>query len=411
MTPDQGRRTAPSPSFIVATPLLGLLAISGEAVGTWTGDGREGVHSKEPDATNDRGARTPTTLSTIEYLDPYRDRDRLARLSAEQRSTLRRVNQRIAAKPTLVDVVGYLFDETQSLIPCDRMSFAFVDGSRRVTSRYTRADYKPVLLDTGYSEDLVDSSLERILQTGMPRLVGDLEIHLREHPGSRSSRLLVKEGVRSSLTCPLIVEGRVIGFMFRSSRQRGAYTRRHVELSMALAERLGQAVEKAWRIEQLQEANKVYLEPLGFVSHEIKNPVASLVTDARILSQGYLGDLDDKQRAKTDQIAQKGEYLPHLVREYIDLARMESGDLVPDVRADVDFAVEVVRPSVDVIETPATAEDMHLIVDTPDDLPPAECDPTLLRIVLANLLSNTVKYGEPGVRYASPCDANRIACW
>jgi len=245
----------------------------------------------------------------------------------------------------------------------------------------------------------------------MPRLVGDLEIHLREHPGSRSSRLLVKEGVRSSLTCPLIVEGRVIGFMFRSSRQRGAYTRRHVELSMALAERLGQAVEKAWRIEQLQEANKVYLEPLGFVSHEIKNPVASLVTDARILSQGYLGDLDDKQRAKTDQIAQKGEYLPHLVREYIDLARMESGDLVPDVRADVDFAVEVVRPSVDVIETPATAEDMHLIVDTPDDLPPAECDPTLLRIVLANLLSNTVKYGEPGVRYASPCDANRIACW
>ena len=97
--------------------------------------------------------------------------------------------------------------------------------------------------------------------------------------------------MRSNLACPLSVEGRIVGFIFRSSRRTHAYRPRHIELQMAISERLSQAVEKAWRIEQLEEANHAYTQMLGFVSHELKSPVASMVTDAELLSQGYLGDL------------------------------------------------------------------------------------------------------------------------
>ncbi len=146
--------------------------------------------------------------------------------------------------------------------------------------------------------------------------------------------------MRSSLTCPLIVEGRVVGFMFRSSRQPGAYTQHHVELQMALTERLSQAVEKAWRIEQLTAANRNYLEMLGFVSHELKNPVASMVTDARLLADGYLGPLDDQQKAKLERLITKGEYLLDLVREYLDLARVEGGELQVSLQCGVPFVDE-----------------------------------------------------------------------
>ena len=265
-------------------------------------------------------------------------------------------------------------------------------------SRYVRATYDRVLLGKGYSEDLRDSSLERVLRNGSPRIIDDLQRYLEEHPRSRSTKLLLREGVRSSLTCPLIVEGRVVGFMFRSSRRPGVYTQHHVELQMALTERLSQAIEKAWRIEQLTAANRNYMEMLGFVSHELKNPVASMVTDARILADGYLGELDDKQKAKLERLIAKGEYLLDLVREYLDLARVEGGELQISMQCGVPFVAKVVEPALELV----SAADRGGRHDPRDraarrpDLLAADCDPSLLTIVLVNLLANAVRYGRPG---------------
>ncbi|NLT93100.1 MAG: GAF domain-containing sensor histidine kinase, partial [Actinobacteria bacterium] len=213
---------------------------------------------------------------------------------------------------------------------------------------------------------------------------------------SHSSHLLVREGVRSSLTCPLIVEGRVLGFMFRDSREPNAFTSHHVDLEVSISERLSQAVEKAWRIEQLTTANRAYMEMLAFVSHEIKNPVASLVTDARLLQQGYLGALEPGQRDKIDRMIGKGEYLLSLVQDYLDLARIDGGDLSLTRRPDVDVLADVIAPSLDLVRSDLDARHMQLELDLPTETATAECDPGLLRIVVANLLSNAVKYGDEG---------------
>jgi signal transduction histidine kinase len=334
---------------------------------------------------------------TTSYVDPYRDPQGLRPLTAEERTLLRSVNQRIAAKPGLVDVVNYLFDETQALIPCDRMSFAFIEeDGRRVTSYFTRAAYEPILLRKGYSEDMHGSSLQPVLHTGTPRIIGDLQQYLDEHPRSRSTRLLVKEGVRSSLTCPLQVEGRVVGFMFRSSREAFKYTRKHVELQMSVTERLSQAVEKAWRIEQLEQANRAYFELLGFVSHELKSPLASLVTDARLLTGGYLGELEQPQKDRVERMAQKGEFLIDLIREYLDLSQVEGGELVLHPHTDVRVADDLILPVVELLRTQLDSHDLKLTTEvTPADAV-VECDPALLRIALSNFLGNAAKYGAPG---------------
>jgi signal transduction histidine kinase len=334
---------------------------------------------------------------TTSYVDPYRDPQGLRPLTAEERTILRAVNQRIAAKPGLVDVINYLFDETQALIPCDRMSFAFVEeDGRRVTSYFTRAAYEPILLRRGYSEDMHGSSLLHVLQTGTPRIIGDLQKYLDEHPRSRSTRLLLKEGVRSSLTCPLQVEGRVVGFMFRSSQETNKYTRKHVELQMSVTERLSQAVEKAWRIEQLEQANRAYFELLGFVSHELKSPIASLVTDARLLAGGYLGELQQPQKDRVERMAQKGEFLIDLIREYLDLSQVEGGELVLHPHPDVRVAEDLILPVVELLRTQLDSHDLKLTTEVEPADAVVECDPALLRIALSNFLGNATKYGTPG---------------
>ena len=332
------------------------------------------------------------------YFDLYREPVGITPLTDGERAVLRMVNQRVSALPTLDDVIDLLFERTAGIFPFDRIGLSFVEeDGRRVVSRYVRAAYDKVLLAKGYSEDLRDSSLERVLRQGTPRIIDDLEPYLAEHPGSRSTKLLLREGVRSSLTCPLIVEGRIVGFMFRSSRLPHAYTQHHVELQMALTERLSQAVEKAWRIEQLTAANRNYLEMLGFVSHELKNPVASMVTDARLLADGYLGPVEERQKVKLERLITKGEYLLDLVREYLDLARVEGGELQVAVQCGVPFVEKVVEPAVELVRAQIEAAGMVLTTELPDDHGFAvDCDPSLLIIVLVNLLSNAVHYGASG---------------
>jgi signal transduction histidine kinase len=300
--------------------------------------------------------------TTAHFVDPFRDAQALTPITGEERTILRTVNQKIAARPSLRAIVDYLFENTQAMIPCDRIGLAFVDErGERVTSYYNRANYEHLAIDKDYSEALQQTSLREVLDTGQPRIIGNLEFYLQARPRSRSTRRLVQEGVRSNLTCPLSVEGRVVGFIFRSSRHTYAYRPRHIELQMAITERLSQAVEKAWRIEQLDELNHAYTQMLGFVSHELKSPVASMVTDAQLLSQGYLGDVSEPQQAKLEGIVRKGGYLLGLVNEYLDLARVEGGELRTDLRSRVDINEDVIEAAVDLVRPQIDAHGVSLV--------------------------------------------------
>jgi hypothetical protein len=332
-------------------------------------------------------------------------------LTDEQRAALDRVNDRVAAADSLDQLVRFVFDATRPLFPCDRLSVAFVEeDGRRIRSRVVVADYEP-LLDRGYAEDLAGGSLPAVIERGTPRIIDDLEAYARARPDSRSTRLILREGVRSSLTCPLGVDGRPAGVLFRSSRRLEAYTAREVGLHLAVADRLAQAVEKAWRIDQLQAANRAYTELLGFVSHELKSPVASMMTDAQLLSEGYLGPLAPPQRDKIDGMMRKGHYLLGLVRDYLELARLEGGDVAPRFAALDDLFDAVIEPALDIVR-PQIDDAAMTVTREPTEPPvPATCDPDLLRIVAVNLLSNAAKYGREGgeIRVRTSADADSVA--
>jgi signal transduction histidine kinase len=139
------------------------------------------------------------------------------------------------------------------------------------------------------------------------------------------------------------------------------------------------------------------MEMLGFVSHELKSPVASMVTDAQILRDGYLGELAPDQRRKLERLIAKGEYLLELVREYLDLARVEGRELTLSSRPNVSVEREIIEPAAEVVRNQLEEQEMRLELDfdqTPRLL--VDCDPSLLRIVMVNLLSNAVRYGRHG---------------
>lgn len=317
--------------------------------------------------------------------------------SLEEDSILERVNRKVAAAASLDELLEFLLTATAPISPCDRIAVAFVDESRhRLVSHGVRARYAPLRLKEGFAQDLAGSSLQAVIEEGTPRIIDDLEAYLAAHPASVSTRLLVEEGVRSSLTCPLSVDNRRVGVLFRSSRRAGAYDERQVRLHEAVAERLAQAVEKAYRIEQLAASNRAYLELLGFVSHEIKGPLAGMLLEGHILTDGYVGELTPPQKERVLRIIRTGEYLAGLTREYLDLARIEGGTLELRSRDDVRFATGILDPALELAGAAVRQADMRVTRDVqPPDLKLA-CDPNLMLVVLANLIENAAKYGRPG---------------
>ena len=351
---------------------------------------------------------TTSPLTTVRYVDSVS-----SALSDDEQAVLSSVNQKVAAGQTLDEIMDFLFDSTRSLFFCDRLGLALIEEDGRLVTHWVRTDYPRVLLEKRYAEDLAGSTLEAVLARGQARIIGDLSAYLASKPSSRSTKILVEEGVRSSLTVPLRVEGRPVGVLFRSSRQVDAYDDRQVALQQAVSERLSQAVEKVWLIEQARAATMAYTETLAFVSHELKGPLASLIMDGTVLLDGYAGSLDDVARRKVDAMVRKARGLHGLVQDYLHLARAETG-LQPNLSPAVDLATEVIEPALEAAATEIDAKGMRLERRISLGLR-VDADKDLLRVVVLNLVSNAVKYGEAGGRIrVTTCregDSVTMAVW
>ncbi len=322
-------------------------------------------------------------------LDPFADT-----LGDHERATLDLINTKVAAAESLEAVMNFVFDATKDIIPCDRIGLAFLEeNGRRSVARWGRTLYEPMLLRPGYAEDTAGSSLMPILQTGRLRIIHDLKAYLEINPESRSTRLLVQEGVRSSMTCPLRVENRIVGWLFRSSQSPRAYSRREAFLHREMAERLSQAVERAWRMDQLAAANAAYLDMLGTVSHELKSPLASIVMDADVIAGGYLGPVSEAQRTKILRLKQKAEALVNMVKKYLELVRIEEGRMEPRFEAGIQVAEGLIEPALAMLEAQWRDRNMRIRRDWPAGLT-VEGDPDLLQLVFMNLVGNGIKYGR-----------------
>lgn len=345
------------------------------------------------------------------FFDPVLIR---ATFSPQQQSVIDEVNQRIAAQQSLDALLDFLFDAIRAISPCDRIGLAFLDEDNRVVAQCVRAAYEPLLLGAGYAEDVQLGSLRRIVEQGWPRIIDNLEAYLAANPASQSTRLLVREGVRSNLTCPLTVEGRPVGILFRSCRRPNAYDEQQVAFQLAIDERLSQAVEAQRRIFLLEAANRAYLEMLAFVSHELRNPLATIVTNARLLEEGIAAAPDETAPAARRIIA-SGEHLLGMVREYLDLSRLEGRELSLDPAPNVDFVGQVLQPAIELVRSGLERRGMRLEREELREPLRAELDPDLMQIVLRNLLSNAVKYGHENgrirVRYECPAGRLRVAVW
>jgi len=183
-------------------------------------------------------------------------------------TTLSRVTEKVNSGMTLDEVLGFVYDSFQPLIPYDRIGVALIEEGDVVRARWARSAASEIHLGQGYAAPLEGSSLQQVMSSGEPRLINDLEAYLADHPQSDSTRLIVREGMRSSLTGPLVARGRPVGFIFFSSLRPHAFGDPHTELFRQIAGQLSLIVEKSRLLEDLAASNRKLLEAQHALQHQ-----------------------------------------------------------------------------------------------------------------------------------------------
>lgn len=158
----------------------------------------------------------------------------------------------------LDDILARIYTFFRDVIPYDRIGCALIDSDQQtVTAYWAKFTYDNTPeITPGYSAPLAGSSLATIVETGKPRILNDLETYLAEHPESESTRRIVDEGIRSSLTCPLLADGKPVGFLFFSSREKGTYQHLHQEVFLYIATQVAHLIEKSRLYQQIVDLNQ-----------------------------------------------------------------------------------------------------------------------------------------------------------
>ncbi len=163
-----------------------------------------------------------------------------------------------------------------------------------------------------------------------------------------------------------------------------------------ITEREGERARLAKALHEAEAANQAKSSFLAQMSHELRTPLNAIIGFAELISGQHLGPAaTERYRAYAGDILASGRHLLSLVNDLLDIGRIESGALrirseevaLPALTAD---AVSMIAPS-------AEKAGLSLDVDMPD-LPKLEADPRALMQILANLLTNAVKFTPPGGR-------------
>jgi len=307
------------------------------------------------------------------------------------------------------EILDSLYDEFQQILPFDRLEYAVLDETGYVlTTQWFRATYDSKLIPIGYAYRR-PAPMARNSRYRVTNLDNDLPSYARTCPPDHPVSLLAAEGIRSSLSCPLVITDEVKGYLFFNTRRFDSYTEHHKDLIQLIAGHLASMLEQSRLNNQLRAQNQVLrdleqsrLEFIASISHELRTPLTAVV--------GFASELQDRAETfSADEVSQfvgviaaQSNEVAGIVEDLLVITRAEAGFLTV-APAPVNLAGEIRSVGASL---PTERPEQTFSFDLTEAV--VWADPLRVRQVARNLLSNASRYGGDDVRVAIVTDGVKV---
>jgi PAS domain S-box-containing protein len=235
-----------------------------------------------------------------------------------------------------------------------------------------------------------------VIRTGKPLFIPDSAVaddrfaaFLRE-----VSQTFSDGPVTAALCLPLVARSQLLGVIELYTRQRPLDAD-----DMALAEDMSRhaalALDNARLHEQVMLGSRARDDIIGIVSHDLRNPVnaVKMLTGA-ILGRERETTLPADVVEYSTIIRQASEQMDSLIRDLLDVTRIEAGRLSVETYA-TDIA-NLLSDALLTLDPVAKAKSIELELTTDEPLPLVDADRERIRQALSNLIGNSVKFSPEG---------------
>ncbi len=137
------------------------------------------------------------------------------------------------------------------------------------------------------------------------------------------------------------------------------------------------------------EASRMKSEFLANMSHELRTPLNAIIGFADLLHKGHVTDPAEQQECLAD-ILSSSRHLLQLINDILDLAKVESGTM--EFRPEAVDLADVVREVHNILRGLASSKNIRIETSVDPALTEIVTDPSRLKQVLYNYLSNAIKF-------------------
>ena len=234
-------------------------------------------------------------------------------------------------------------------------------------------------------------------------------IHILDRRESRAYRegnplavaVVELDGIRTSLSVPMLKEGRLVGAIIVHRREVRAFTQKQIDLISTFASQAVIAIENVRLFKEIQDksvqleiASRHKSEFLASMSHELRTPLNAILGFNEMIIYELYGEVPPGMKAPLEDIQSSGKHLLGLINNVLDLAKIEAGRME---LALADYSIMDTAESVrSTLRSLAAEKGLEFVVTVPNDMPLVYGDSGRILQCLVNLAGNSLKFTKAG---------------